>query len=305
MIATGFDHGRARPRYAPRASARAGRATAARGSTSASAPRSRSPTTSSTSRRSCAERHARSRAGGQRLRRPIIRAWRSRGTLEPVPGRAASRRAPSGWSLYELRVVARHPASTPARCSSRFAHDVVLRRWPRRCCLLGRRRHGRERVAWLLIGRGVLAWTLGEVYYTAVLWDADAIRRSRRPPTPATCSFPPLVLAGMPRAAARARPRRAARGCGSTASPPRSRRRAERRDRVRDRARARRGQRRSPSRPSLAYPLGDLVLLGLIVGALAGTGWRLDRTWMLLAVGVVDLLARRLAVPRRDRRGRL
>jgi two-component system, cell cycle response regulator len=36
----------------------------------------------------------------------------------------------------------------------------------------------------------------------------------------------------------------------------------------------------------LAYPLLDLVLLGLAVGALAGTGWRLDRTWMLLAAGV-------------------
>jgi two-component system cell cycle response regulator len=36
----------------------------------------------------------------------------------------------------------------------------------------------------------------------------------------------------------------------------------------------------------LAYPLLDLVLLGLAVGALASTGWRLDRTWMLLAAGV-------------------
>ena len=37
---------------------------------------------------------------------------------------------------------------------------------------------------------------------------------------------------------------------------------------------------------SLAYPIADLVLLGLIVGALAGTGWQLDRTWVLLAGGV-------------------
>ena len=33
---------------------------------------------------------------------------------------------------------------------------------------------------------------------------------------------------------------------------------------------------------NLAYPLTDLVLLGVIVGALAGTGWQLDRTWVLL-----------------------
>ena len=37
---------------------------------------------------------------------------------------------------------------------------------------------------------------------------------------------------------------------------------------------------------NLAYPIGDMILLGLIVGALAGTGWRLDRTWILLAIGV-------------------
>jgi diguanylate cyclase (GGDEF)-like protein len=37
---------------------------------------------------------------------------------------------------------------------------------------------------------------------------------------------------------------------------------------------------------ALAYPLWDLILLGVFVGALAGTGWRLDRTWMLLATGV-------------------
>src|SRR6185503_16911064 len=37
---------------------------------------------------------------------------------------------------------------------------------------------------------------------------------------------------------------------------------------------------------NLAYPIADLVLLGMIVGALAGTGWQLDRTWVLLAVGV-------------------
>ena len=50
---------------------------------------------------------------------------------------------------------------------------------------------------------------------------------------------------------------------------------------------------------ALAYPLTDLVLLGVAVGALAGTGWRLDRTWVLLAVGIVHVLARRLALPRR------
>ena len=37
----------------------------------------------------------------------------------------------------------------------------------------------------------------------------------------------------------------------------------------------------------LAYPITDCVLLAVGVGALAGTGWRLDRTWALLAAGIL------------------
>ena len=38
---------------------------------------------------------------------------------------------------------------------------------------------------------------------------------------------------------------------------------------------------------SLAYPLTDLILGGVVVGALAGSGWRLDRTWALLGLGIL------------------
>jgi two-component system cell cycle response regulator len=36
---------------------------------------------------------------------------------------------------------------------------------------------------------------------------------------------------------------------------------------------------------NLAYPLFDLLLFALLVGVLALTGWRLDRTWVLIACG--------------------
>jgi diguanylate cyclase (GGDEF)-like protein len=36
---------------------------------------------------------------------------------------------------------------------------------------------------------------------------------------------------------------------------------------------------------NLAYPVTDMVLMGLIVGAIALRGWRLDRTWTLLGLG--------------------
>ena len=144
--------------------------------------------------------------------------------------------------------------------------------------------HGSERLAWGLIGSGLLAWAFGEVYYTAVLWTAPD------PPIPSLADagfllFPPLVLAGclvLLHARARGLSRRlwvdgvtAALGVaalsaaivfepvlGSVEGKPLA------------------------VATGLAYPLFDLVLLGLAVGALASTGWRLDRTWMLLAAGV-------------------
>jgi two-component system, cell cycle response regulator len=37
---------------------------------------------------------------------------------------------------------------------------------------------------------------------------------------------------------------------------------------------------------NLAYPLLDLLLLGLLVGVIALTGWRLDRMWLLVVAGI-------------------
>jgi two-component system cell cycle response regulator len=189
----------------------------------------------------------------------------------------------AAWlALYELRVLVA-PGLDAGPLTSRFAHDVVLIAASLLIIARGLRA-GRERLAWLLIGGGVLAWSLGEVYYTAVLWDAEVIPI----PSPADAGYlllPPLVLTGIVlllRARARHVPRTlwvdgviAALAVASLSATlvfePVL-------DNVEGQALA--------VATNLAYPLGDLVMLGLIVGALAGTGWRLDRTWMLLAIGV-------------------
>jgi diguanylate cyclase (GGDEF)-like protein len=184
--------------------------------------------------------------------------------------------------LYELRAVLA-PDLDAGPLTSRFAHDVVL--LAASALILFRAATApKERLAWLLIGLGVLAWTLGEVYYTVVLWDAETIAI----PSPADAGYlllPPLVLAGIGlllHSRARAVPRTlwvdgliaalavAAISAALVFEP------------VLDNVD---GQGLAVA-TNLAYPLTDLALLGLIVGALAGTGWRLDRTWMLLAMGV-------------------
>ena len=41
---------------------------------------------------------------------------------------------------------------------------------------------------------------------------------------------------------------------------------------------------------TLAYPLGDIVMLAMVVGVVALTGWRPGRTWSLLLAGLSALV---------------
>jgi two-component system, cell cycle response regulator len=189
----------------------------------------------------------------------------------------------AAWlALYEIYAVAA-PDLDAGPLTSRFAHDAVLLA-SAVLCLARAVRVRRERTAWLLIGGGVLAWSLGEVYYTAVLWTAEEIPI----PSPADVGYllmPPLALAGLIvllRARARSVPRTlwvdgliAALAVGALSSAI-----------VFETVLEKVEGHGLAVATNLAYPLGDMVLLALIVGALAGTGWRLDRTWILLALGV-------------------
>jgi diguanylate cyclase (GGDEF)-like protein len=185
--------------------------------------------------------------------------------------------------LHELHAVL-DPSLDVGPLFSRYAHDVLLLVAGGLCVAGGLRRRGTERVAWLLIGTGVLAWSLGEVYYTAVLWDESS------PPIPSLADigylvFPPFALAGavlLLRARARGIPRRrwldgfaAALSVAALSAAI-----------VFDTVLGNVAGDTAAVATALAYPLWDLILLGVFVGALAGTGWRMDRTWMLLAVGV-------------------
>src|SRR5215218_5899735 len=259
------------------ASARAGPSTAGRGSTSASARRSRSQTTRSTSRRSCAEPF-----------KPRRRRVDYAGVTTRVRAGAVRRRLGLGvaaWlALWQARVLFA-PELDAGPLFSRFAHDAVLLVATALCLWAGAASpQRRERRAWLLIGVGVAAWTFGEIYYTAVLWTAEEIPI----PSPADAGylvFPPCMLIGV-LMLLRSRTRDVpgtlwadgitaalAVGAASAALVFQT---------VQDSAS---GQALEVA-VGLAYPLADLVLLGVLVGALAGTGWQLDRSWVLLLAGV-------------------
>jgi two-component system cell cycle response regulator len=183
-------------------------------------------------------------------------------------------------AAHEVSVVAGVPLGA---LDSRFVHDVLL--VAAALAILAR---GvlvrRERVPWLLLGGAVLAWTFGEIYYTAVLWSDNS------PPIPSPADagyllFPVLALAGMlGLLRSRARVSLALLVDGITVALAVAALGAAI---VFQTVLAHVSGETLAVGTGLAYPLTDLVLLAVGAGALAGTGWRLDRTWALLAAGVL------------------
>jgi diguanylate cyclase (GGDEF)-like protein len=166
----------------------------------------------------------------------------------------------------------------------KYASDVVQMLAGVACGLRGLRSAGRERPAWLLIAAGIVVWTLGDVYWAAVLVDLDAIPV----PSPADAGyllFVPLTFAGillLVSARIASVPRTlavdgvsAALAVGAVSAA------------VVVEAVLGVGGSTAEVITNLAYPVSDMVLMGLIVGAIALRGWRVDKTWGLLGLGTL------------------
>ena len=143
----------------------------------------------------------------------------------------------------------------------------------------------RERAAWIAVGLAVLAWTLGELYFTEVLW-SDASPPVPSPADVGYLSLPPLIILGvvlLTQSRMRGLPRMVfvdgliaglAVGAMSAAIVFK------------------------PVLDSLhglsisvitnfAYPVLDLIMLGVLIGLLAVGGRRVDRRLAVLAFGVL------------------
>ena len=142
----------------------------------------------------------------------------------------------------------------------------------------------RERLAWALVGIGVLLWGLGDAYYRIFLYYMDS------PPVPSVAdgfwiAFYPFVYSGIV-LLIRAR----ARGAGTTvwvdgliaALAVAGLATAV----VFDAVLGSIGGEPLATATNLTYPLADGLLLALVVAAFAITGWHLDRTWIWLAAGL-------------------
>jgi two-component system, cell cycle response regulator len=160
-------------------------------------------------------------------------------------------------------------------------------------CLVRAAAFGRERSAWILIGLAILAWGAAEVYWAAAIeGNPDAPY-----PSPADAGyllFYPLAYAGLAllvRARAHEMNWRlwmdgaiAALGTAALGA-------AFVFDFVAEKATG------TPLQiaTTLAYPLGDIAMLAMVVGVVALTGWRPGRTWSLLLAGLAALVVADIA----------
>jgi two-component system cell cycle response regulator len=154
-------------------------------------------------------------------------------------------------------------------------------------CLLRARGAGPERNAWLLIAASIFSWAAAEIYWTAEILDNP----SAPYPSPADIgylAFYPLAAAGvclLVRARADELDWRLwmdglIAGLGTAALGA-----ALVFELVADSATGTTLE----VATTLAYPLGDLLLLALVVGVVALTRWRPGRTWSLLLAGLAAM----------------
>ncbi|HET7509520.1 MAG TPA: GGDEF domain-containing protein [Solirubrobacterales bacterium] len=156
-------------------------------------------------------------------------------------------------------------------------------------CLTRARAGGKERGAWLALAAAIFAWAAGEIYWTLYIEGNP----SAPYPSPADIgylAFYPLAIAGLyllVRARAHELDPRlwmdgliAALGTGALGA-------ALIFEFVADRTTGSNLQ----VATTLAYPLGDIVLLSLVVGVIALTRWRPGRTWSLLLAGLATMAA--------------
>ncbi|HET7588731.1 MAG TPA: GGDEF domain-containing protein [Solirubrobacterales bacterium] len=154
-------------------------------------------------------------------------------------------------------------------------------------CLLRARESAAERAAWLTIGASVLFWAAAEIYWTLYIEGNS----SAPYPSPADVGylvFYPLAVVGLyllVRARAKELDPRlwmdgaiAALGTGALGA-------ALIFEFVADRT----SGSTLEVATTLAYPLGDIVLLALVVGVVALTRWRPGRTWTLLLAGLAAM----------------
>jgi two-component system, cell cycle response regulator len=187
----------------------------------------------------------------------------------------------TAWAVVYALAFTVFPGLLDAAPFAGIAPDVVFLI---AAALLIWRGAGGER-GWALIGIGALCWASGDIYWTVALGNLA------NPPVPSLAdagylSFCPFAFAGI-LALVRARTSRVPKALAADSAAATLAVGALGAALVVQPVVAHADGGGLAVITNLAYPIFDLLLLGLIVGATALGNWRLNRTWVLLAASVL------------------
>jgi two-component system, cell cycle response regulator len=160
-------------------------------------------------------------------------------------------------------------------------------------CMVRASAFGAERRAWVLIGTAILVWGAAEVYWAAFI-EGNPNAPYPSPADIGYLAFYPLAYAGLA-LLVRARAHEinwrlwmdgaiAALGTAALGAAF-----------VFDFVAGKTEGTTLQVMTTLAYPLGDIVMVAMVVGIVALTGWRPGRTWSLLLVGISALVVADIA----------
>jgi diguanylate cyclase (GGDEF)-like protein len=170
-------------------------------------------------------------------------------------------------------------------------------------CLVHASSYGRERAAWTLIGLAILSWGAAEVYWTLGI-EGKPTAPYPSPADVGYLAFYPLAGAGLA-VLVRARADQldwrlwmdgaiAALGTATLGAAF-----------VFDGVAGSADGSTLQVATTLAYPLGDILMLAIVVGVVALTGWRPGRTWSLLLAGLAALVVADIAYTLQTTQGAL
>jgi len=173
-----------------------------------------------------------------------------------------------------------------ARIDNDYVYDGILILAALNCffCVRGRA----DRTAWIWVGIAISAWAAGDIYYTAVL-DGKAVIPFPSLSDAGYLLFYPPVYVGLVvlfhnevRGIVRSLWLDGVIAALTTAALAASVVYA-----IVERSLAGSGETAAGVATNLAYPLGDMLVLGIVVGAIALSGWRVPAKWLVFGGGLL------------------
>jgi diguanylate cyclase (GGDEF)-like protein len=209
------------------------------------------------------------------VRRIVRQAWRN----APLSLGAA------GFAVLALQVETGFGGAWLARINNDFTYDTILVLAALNCFLCTRGRP--DRTVWIWVGAAIVAWAAGDIYYTVLLDGKDDVPFPSLSDAGYLLFYPPVYVALVVLF------HKEVRGIvrslwldGLIAALTTAALAASVVYAVVERSLNGSGETAAAIATNLAYPLGDMLVLGIVVGAVALSGWRVSARWLVFGGGL-------------------